>query len=477
MHVLAGALAASLWHGALVALVVYVLRRVWRADAAVQCGLATLGLWVLGAWFVADLGLGAATSDRASVAPSGLVAAEPQWLPWVAGLWSVGVMLGAVRLAGGWWVVHRWVRRSSPLPPQWRARVEAVVAQVRTRQTPRFAVSVDVDSPVVVGVLWPVVLLPASILMGTPAIAATLSPAQVQGLVAHELAHIARADPWFHAVQSTIELLLFHNPAVWWLGREAARAREDACDDQAVAATGDRLEYARALLALELSARPAVALGATGAPLRARIERLVRPSPTPRPRSAALIALAAVALMLGGLMAGSSPSPTRPDEGRLAIAGLPDSVQRHEASIVAAANRHGIDPALLAIVTLVESRGDANATSPVGARGLMQLMPSTAAAVARERGLAPPTDALLSDPDYNLDLGAWFLAQQLQEFGGAAVDTREGVNRAIAAYNAGPSRTRAWLAGERPLPDETLRYQAQVGALWGKHAAPNPRDR
>ena len=62
-------------------------------------------------------------------------------------------------------------------------------------------------------------------------------------------------------------------------------------------------------------------------------------------------------------------------------------------------------------------------------------------------------------------IGAWLLARQLRDFGGADVHPRQGVNRALAAYNAGPGRARAWLAGTRPLPSETLRYQATVGAL------------
>ena len=82
-----------------------------------------------------------------------------------------------------------------------------------------------------------------------------------------------------------------------------------------------------------------------------------------------------------------------------------------------------------------ESSFDADARSPVGATGLMQLMPATAAAVAKGLGGLP---GVLTDPAYNVRLGTAYLATQLERFASLAP--------ALAAYNAGPSRARSWMA-------------------------------
>lgn len=90
--------------------------------------------------------------------------------------------------------------------------------------------------------------------------------------------------------------------------------------------------------------------------------------------------------------------------------------------IVAAADRHGLDPALVKAVMLVESGFNPEAVSPKGALGLMQLMPAT----AREVGV---TDAF--DPAQNIEGGTAYLRRMVEHFGGNRP-------KAIAAYNAGP---------------------------------------
>jgi soluble lytic murein transglycosylase len=84
-----------------------------------------------------------------------------------------------------------------------------------------------------------------------------------------------------------------------------------------------------------------------------------------------------------------------------------------------------------------ESVFNATVASPVGALGLMQLMPATARQVAADLGLTPPTPATILDPGLNLRLGSRYLAQLQGRFGHAALVT--------AAYNAGPERVARWL--------------------------------
>jgi len=85
-----------------------------------------------------------------------------------------------------------------------------------------------------------------------------------------------------------------------------------------------------------------------------------------------------------------------------------------------------------------ESVFDVNAQSPVGARGLMQLMPATARETARKIGVSHQTDWLTSRPSHNIQLGSAYLNQMLTRYGGS-------YPLAIAAYNAGPGRVDKWL--------------------------------
>jgi soluble lytic murein transglycosylase len=105
-----------------------------------------------------------------------------------------------------------------------------------------------------------------------------------------------------------------------------------------------------------------------------------------------------------------------------------------------------LDPAIALGVMRQESSFDPDAVSPAGAQGLMQLMPATAAAVARALPAAPggpDADAPLTDPRANMRLGTTYLTGLIGQFRGA-------LPVALAAYNAGPSRAAAWLAGRDP---------------------------
>ncbi len=106
--------------------------------------------------------------------------------------------------------------------------------------------------------------------------------------------------------------------------------------------------------------------------------------------------------------------------------------------VVAAAEAGGVDWSLLAAVAREESRWNPRALSAVGARGLVQLMPATARAVAVRLDESPPTPEGLFDPQTSLVLGAAELGRLLAEFGGHRAP-------AIAAYNAGEQQARLWL--------------------------------
>jgi soluble lytic murein transglycosylase len=90
-----------------------------------------------------------------------------------------------------------------------------------------------------------------------------------------------------------------------------------------------------------------------------------------------------------------------------------------------------------------ESNMDQSAVSPVGARGMLQLMPATAKRIAKDLQIPFSQQRLLTDPQYNLQLGRAYLEDMLDRFGGSYV-------LAVAAYNAGPARVSEW---ERDMGD------------------------
>lgn len=120
----------------------------------------------------------------------------------------------------------------------------------------------------------------------------------------------------------------------------------------------------------------------------------------------------------------------------------------YQAVIQQAAARHGVDPTLVRAVVSTESGGNPAATSPVGAMGLMQLMPAT----ARSLGVEHPYD-----PRENIEGGTGYLASLTQQF---------GLEKGLAAYNAGPGTVTRY--GGIPPYRETQNYVNRVLKLYNQ---------
>ncbi|MCC6491498.1 MAG: M56 family metallopeptidase, partial [Pirellulales bacterium] len=254
----------------------------------------------------ADIAMNPAPSANPSPGPSlrgrGIVDAVILFLPWI---WLVGAPLTFALLAAGLIGSDRLRRRGTPIVSG--APYEACQRlQTALRITRRVSLAACdcVAQPVLIGIVRPLVLLPAAALSGW-------TPEELQMVLVHELAHVRRWDNLVNLVQRIIESLLFFHPAVWLVSRQVRRDREECCDAVVVRHTGRRREYAELLLGIAAAVprgqAPRLTSGAFAAyspmashPLAGRIRRILtieeEPMGITRRTLAAMIGLPLVAV-------------------------------------------------------------------------------------------------------------------------------------------------------------------------------------
>jgi beta-lactamase regulating signal transducer with metallopeptidase domain len=223
-------------------------------------------------------------------------------LPWVDGLWMVGVFLLAIRSLGGWWQLENVRRRARRMVPQevergfWR-----ICNQVQVGRQVALRVSDEVISPLAMGIWRVTVILPMSAVMG-------LSREELEAVMAHELGHVRRWDYMWNLLQTTVESVLFFHPAVWWLSRIVRERREVCCDEIAVRSCAGPAIYARALLRLEehrtVQLRLAMALQGCGGSLLARVRNVLGEGMAMESRMKSGVSVAAAGALLMALLLG-----------------------------------------------------------------------------------------------------------------------------------------------------------------------------
>jgi uncharacterized protein (TIGR03435 family) len=197
-----------------------------------------------------------------------------RWLnalqPWALPIWSIGVLVLSVRLAVGCKEAFTLGRRGSEASAAVVDIVDAVARRMHVARPLRVVMSTGTDGPSVLGWLKPVILLP-------PAIAAGLTPIQLEAILAHELAHVKRHDYAVNILQTFVETLFFYHPVTWWISQQIRIEREACCDKLAVECCGDAVGYAHALVAIaeQQLVAPRLALASTGGSLVDRIQRLL----------------------------------------------------------------------------------------------------------------------------------------------------------------------------------------------------------
>jgi bla regulator protein blaR1 len=244
----------SVWQGLLLALagggVILGTRR--AAAAAVRyrllCGLFGLFLAGVGATFFYEW---AAVSDASGDVggDGGGVGISMGWMRefcnvhglQIVVLWLVFAVLKSMRMAVGFTYMMRIRREGLPVAGVWVKRVEALSRRLGIRRTVRLLESGLVKVPLVIGQLRPIILVPLGMINHLPA-------GEMEAVLLHELAHIRRLDHVVNMIQQAVECLFFFNPGLLWISALLRAERENCCDDVAIAETGNRVEFVRALV-------------------------------------------------------------------------------------------------------------------------------------------------------------------------------------------------------------------------------------
>jgi beta-lactamase regulating signal transducer with metallopeptidase domain len=189
---------------------------------------------------------GRAPASEAFAAGERIVERMPSYLLWIDAVWLMGVCGLAFRNVGGLWMIRRLRSRAekNTAPSDVQERFARIVAALGLKREVLLRMSDAIASPVTVGALKTMVLLPFSALTA-------LGPDELEVVLAHELAHVRRADFMWNLLQTVAETLFFFHPAVWWIGGHIRHERELCCDDLALEVCPNPVVYASALFHLE----------------------------------------------------------------------------------------------------------------------------------------------------------------------------------------------------------------------------------
>ncbi len=198
--------------------------------------------------------------------------------PIVVAFWFLGILLFSMRLFGGFRKLHELkTKEISDADFKWQIKFTRLCEKLKITQNVRLLKSDLVESPMVIGWLKPVILVPASVFW-------QIDTKQLETILAHELMHIRRFDFPVNFAQSFVEILFFYHPCVWWISKEIRRERECACDDAVLQILDNaKFTYANALANLEElreKNNPQLQVAANGGNLMNRIKRILEKDKT-----------------------------------------------------------------------------------------------------------------------------------------------------------------------------------------------------
>ncbi len=282
LQALGYAIANSLWQIAILWIIVVLLNSLFTFTSQTRYRLALLAQMAGFAWFLFTLRFYYSTcseslkyaaqlvseeqsafvqttvSNNSSVLLSFIVKTE-QLLPYL----SVAYLLLLIILSVNWLRCYTYTQsvKTTGLHPagiEWEQFIEKMSLSLGLRQYIRVYLSGLVKSPLTIGFIKPVILIPVASINH-------LTTEQLEAVILHELAHIKRADYLVNLIQSVIEISLFFNPFTQLLGRLIKKEREHSCDDWVLQFQYDSSMYAEALLRMAyLQTQGVLAMQATG---------------------------------------------------------------------------------------------------------------------------------------------------------------------------------------------------------------------
>lgn len=235
-------------------------------------------------------------------------------LPLLVNIWFLGALLFMFRLVNCLSEL-RTMRKASSEPNDFQLEkmLYRLSGKLGIDKIPSLRITQAGQSPVTFGFLKPIILIPAGLIFH-------LSPAQLEAIIAHELAHVKRNDYLANLLQSGLEVLFFYHPCYWWMSQTVKELRENAADDLVVQAGVSPKELAYALAEVLNFAKQnppelALAAGKHRNPTLQRIKRMLGYPAQNYPQNPIIsLPMLLTLLLSAGLMASAQQDVPAPAE-------------------------------------------------------------------------------------------------------------------------------------------------------------------
>ena len=218
--------------------------------------------------------------EQAVVSPTVLA----KWKVWTSQnanlalvVWLMGAFLFTVRMLGGFYFLNRLKSGASLITDAvWLEKMSTLCESLKIKGKVLLKQSERVSSPLVMGVIKPVIIFPMGLIQALPT-------DEIEAILVHELAHIKRKDFLINIVINLLQVVYFFHPAFWWLKVQLDAEREFHCDDIALNQLGKKLTLIKALTnASEYKGhkfQPALAFAGKKNQLLSRVKRIVDHKP------------------------------------------------------------------------------------------------------------------------------------------------------------------------------------------------------
>lgn len=165
-------------------------------------------------------------------------------VPTIVLIWLLGIILHVFQFCNNYFFLKNLSKVGVEKNNKWQNFVNDCQEQLGIKRSIHFLQSSITKQPLTFGYFKPIILMPIALIN-------QLTTEEVEGILWHELAHIRRNDYLINLLQSTVEIIFFYHPAIWWLSKQVRKSREELCDDEVVAVGKAPFTYAQALLKIQ----------------------------------------------------------------------------------------------------------------------------------------------------------------------------------------------------------------------------------